>query len=87
MTVLFGLLALTLAGCGDEATLPEQAVVGPDPKLLPLRQTLFPQCKSPPKSWSAGAKPTPPQAFPNRITLPHDAMATASPKPNRRQRR
>jgi glucose/arabinose dehydrogenase len=47
--VLFGLFALTLAGCGDEASLPEQAVVGPDPKLLPLRQTLFPTVKIAPQ--------------------------------------
>jgi hypothetical protein len=26
-----------LAGCGDEATLPEQAGVGPDPKRAPPR--------------------------------------------------
>jgi hypothetical protein len=75
--VLFGLLALTLAGCGDEATLREQAVVGPDPKLLPLRQTLFPTVQiAPPKNWSAGAKR-------HRRPFP----MTASPKPNRRQRR
>ena len=46
--MLFGLLALTLAGCGDEATLPEQPVVGPDPKLLPLRQTPFPTVQNRP---------------------------------------
>ena len=74
--MLFGLLALTLAGCGDEATLREQAVVGPDPKLLPLRQTLFPIVQIAPQELVRRCK-APPQAFPNE----------ASPKPNRRQRR
>ena len=51
LTVLFGLFALTLAGCGDEATLPEQVGVGPDPKLPAPRQTLFPKVKiAPPRA-------------------------------------
>ena len=41
---------------GDRA----RAGAGPDPKLPPPRQTLFPKVKiAPPNGWSTGAKPTP----------------------------
>ena len=60
LTALLGLLALALVGCGDEATLPEQAGVGPDPKLPPPRETFIPTVKiAPAKGWPAGATPTP----------------------------
>ena len=36
------LLALHLAGCGDEATLPVEAGTGPDPELPPPVRTFFP---------------------------------------------
>ncbi|HEX2380255.1 MAG TPA: sorbosone dehydrogenase family protein, partial [Methyloceanibacter sp.] len=40
MLVIF--LALGLAGCRDEATLPVKAGTGPDPKLPPPKQRLIP---------------------------------------------
>src|SRR4029450_1759724 len=40
MLVIF--LALGLAGCRDEATLPVEAGTGPDPKLPPPKQRLIP---------------------------------------------
>jgi glucose/arabinose dehydrogenase len=58
--LLAGLLALTLAGCGDEATLPEQAGVGPNPKLPPPRETIIPTIKfAKATGWTTGQKPTP----------------------------
>lgn len=60
LPVLLCLLALSLAGCGDEATLPEAAGVGPNPKLPPPKETLIPTVNIPPhKGWPAGGKPTP----------------------------
>lgn len=59
-TLLVALFTLGLAACGDEATLPEQAGTGPNPKLPAPVQTFFPTVKiAPAKGWSAGAKPTP----------------------------
>ena len=53
-------LALSLAGCGDSATLPEEAAVGPNPSLPPPASTLIPTVKiAPAKGWPAGAKPAP----------------------------
>jgi len=53
-------LALSLAGCGDSATLPEEAAVGPNPILPPPASTLIPTVKiAPAKGWAAGAKPAP----------------------------
>jgi glucose/arabinose dehydrogenase len=55
-----GLLALTLSGCGDEATLPEQAGEGPKPQLPPPKETLFPTIRiATAEGWPAGARPTP----------------------------
>jgi len=60
LPVLLCLLALSLAGCGDEATLPEMAGVGPIPKLPPPKETLIPTVNiAPHKGWPAGGKPTP----------------------------
>jgi hypothetical protein len=64
LIVLFCLLTLSLAGCGDEATLPEQAGVGPDPKLPPPQETLFPTVnialqKAGPPAW----RQCPPRAW------------------------
>ena len=58
LTLLVGLLALTLAGCGDQATLPEQAGEGPHPKLPPPKETPFPTVNiAPHKGWAPGGKP------------------------------
>jgi glucose/arabinose dehydrogenase len=60
LPVLLCLLAFSLAGCGDEATLPEEAGVGPTPKLPPPNETLIPTVNiAPHKGWPAGGKPTP----------------------------
>ena len=59
-SVFAGVLALGLAGCGDQAILPEQAGTGPDPKLPEPRQTFFPTVNiAPAEGWPTGAKPTP----------------------------
>jgi glucose/arabinose dehydrogenase len=51
-------LMLNLAGCGDVATLPESASVGPHPVLPPPRATLIPTVNiAPAKGWPAGATP------------------------------
>jgi glucose/arabinose dehydrogenase len=54
------LLALTaaLAGCGDTATLPVEAGMGPRPQLPPPRKDLIPTVHvAPAKGWTAGDKP------------------------------
>jgi glucose/arabinose dehydrogenase len=58
LTLLVGLLALTLAGCGDQATLPEQAGEGPHPTLPPPKETPFPTVNiAAHKGWAPGGKP------------------------------
>lgn len=55
---LTGFLMLNLAGCGDVATLPENAGVGPRPTLPSPRSTLIPTVHiAPAKGWPAGATP------------------------------
>ncbi len=47
-----------LSGCGDRATLPLSAGIGPDPVLPPPHETLFPTVNiAPAKGWPAGATP------------------------------
>jgi glucose/arabinose dehydrogenase len=51
-------LALGLAGCRDEATLPVEAGTGPDPKLPPPKQRLIPTVDvAHAIGWPAGATP------------------------------
>jgi glucose/arabinose dehydrogenase len=53
-------LGLVLGGCGDMATLPVKAGIGPEPTLPPPKHTLFPTVRiAPAKGWAAGATPTP----------------------------
>ena len=60
LPVLLCLLVLSLAGCGDESTLPEMAGVGPNPKLPPPKETLIPTVNiAPHTGWPAGGKPLP----------------------------
>ena len=55
-----GLLVLGLGGCGDTATLPVKAGIGPDPTLPPPVHTLLPTVNiAPAKGWPAGAGPSP----------------------------
>jgi len=57
-SLLAGVLMLNLAGCGEVATLPENAGVGPRPALPPPHQTLIPTVLiAPAKGWPAGATP------------------------------
>ena len=52
------LLLVALGGCGEMATLPPQAGMGPNPKLPPPNQTAIPTVKiAPAKGWQSGAKP------------------------------
>jgi glucose/arabinose dehydrogenase len=49
---------LVLAGCGDEASQPLSAGIGPDPKLPPPHHTLLPTVNiAPAKGWAAGEMP------------------------------
>ncbi len=58
--LLIGAVVASLAGCGDRATLPESAGVGPSPTLPPPKSTLIPTIEiAPAKGWPAGAQPTP----------------------------
>ena len=58
--VMFVGAAAALSGCGDEATLPASAGIGPNPTLPPPHQTLLPTVRiAPAKGWSANAAPTP----------------------------
>lgn len=52
-------VSLTLMACGEKATLPEEAGMGPQPTLPPPNTTLIPTVHiAPAKSWPAGATPT-----------------------------
>ncbi|HYH17695.1 MAG TPA: sorbosone dehydrogenase family protein [Azospirillum sp.] len=52
--------AAILAGCGETATLPVSAGIGPSPMLPPPRETMIPTVNiAPAKGWPAGAMPTP----------------------------
>src|SRR6266849_11194743 len=53
------LAAALLSACGDEASLPVSAGIGPHPELPPPHQTLLPTVNiAPAKGWPAGAAPT-----------------------------
>jgi len=57
--LLIVLFMLSLAGCGDEATLPVEAGTGPNPKLPEPKQTLIPTVNiAEAMGWPSGAKPT-----------------------------
>ena len=60
--IVFTLLlsaAAALGACGDEATLSEQAGMGPNPQLPKPKQSWFPTFNvASAKGWPAGAKPT-----------------------------
>jgi len=57
--LLVGLVMLALAACGEMATLPVEAGMGPKPTLPPPNPTLLPTVNiAPAKGWPAGATPT-----------------------------
>ena len=58
VTALMGLVTLAVAACGDMATLPLTADMGPHPTLPPPRQTLVPTVNiAPAKGWPSGVTP------------------------------
>ena len=59
-TLLTVLLCLGLGGCGDEATLPVEAGMGPNPELPPPVQTFLPTVVlAHAVGWPEGAEPKP----------------------------
>jgi glucose/arabinose dehydrogenase len=57
-SALIGAMVLALAACGEVATLPLSAGIGPEPTLPPPRHTLIPTVNiAPAKGWPLGAKP------------------------------
>ena len=53
-------LSVGLVGCGEQATLPLRAGIGPNPTLPLPKRTLIPTVLiAPAKGWPEGAKPTP----------------------------
>jgi glucose/arabinose dehydrogenase len=58
ISLFAGLLIASLAGCGQMATLPESAGIGPQPALPPPNQSLIPTVHiAPAKGWPAGTTP------------------------------
>jgi len=58
LLALLSSFAVTLAGCGETATLPVTAGIGPHPTLPPPHPTLIPTVNiAPAKGWSPGGKP------------------------------
>ncbi|HSG24313.1 MAG TPA: sorbosone dehydrogenase family protein, partial [Azonexus sp.] len=56
--LLMGMLALSLAACGEVATLPVSAGSGPQPTLPPPLDNLLPTVNvAPAKGWPDGATP------------------------------
>lgn len=54
------LLSLVLSGCGDTASLPVSAGIGPDPQLPPPSESVVPTVKiAPARGWPEGATPRP----------------------------
>ena len=57
-------LSVGLVGCGEQATLPLRAGIGPNPTLPLPKRTLIPTVLiAPAKGWPEGAKPTPAAGF------------------------
>jgi glucose/arabinose dehydrogenase len=57
---LLTIAALGLAACGDQATLPVSAGVGPDPQLPPPETSFIPTVNiTPAEGWAQGGAPTP----------------------------
>jgi hypothetical protein len=53
-----GVVVLALTACGEVATLPVSAGIGPRPTLPPPQQTLIPTVNiAPAQGWASGATP------------------------------
>ncbi len=64
LTILLGLAALGLAGCGEKATLPIEAGIGSDPRLPPPREAFLPTVNiAPAQGWLDSGKPVAAQGF------------------------
>lgn len=76
-------LPLLLAGCGERATLPVEAGIGPDPTLPPPNKTLFPTVKiASVVVWPEGTAPTPAPGLavqPFAVDLDHPRWMTVLP--------
>jgi glucose/arabinose dehydrogenase len=71
------LLLLTLNGCGDTATLPVEAGMGPDPQLPEPNPSFIPTVNiAPAKGWPQGAKP----AAAEGLTVDAFAMSLDHPR-------
>lgn len=58
LALLIGAAIASLTGCGEKATLPESAGIGPHPTLPPPKPTFFPTIEiAPARGWPAGAQP------------------------------
>jgi glucose/arabinose dehydrogenase len=58
-SLLLAVVALGLSACGESATLPVAAGVGPDPELPPTQETLIPTVQIPKATgWPEGAAPS-----------------------------
>ncbi|MBC8006873.1 MAG: sorbosone dehydrogenase family protein, partial [Prolixibacteraceae bacterium] len=56
--ILHAVFVLGIVGCGEQATLPVKAGIGPNPTLPPPRPTILPTVNiAPAKGWPAGATP------------------------------
>jgi glucose/arabinose dehydrogenase len=72
VTLIFLTLA-SLAGCGDQATLPLLASFGSNPTLPPPSHTLIPTLNiAPAKGWAPGETPTPAPGF--TVTMVADEL-------------
>ncbi len=85
MRALPSLFALTLllVGCGERATLPVDAGIGPDPTLPPPNKTMFPTVKIAEVAiWPEGTAPTPAPGLsvqPFAVGLDHPRWMTVLP--------
>src|SRR5512146_3085400 len=58
LSLLMGAIMVALGACGEMATLPESAGMGPNPVLPPPRHTLLPTMQvAPAKGWPSGVVP------------------------------
>jgi glucose/arabinose dehydrogenase len=72
-SLLAGIATLGMSACGEEARLPVEAGIGPEPVLPPPNQTLIPTVNiAPAIGWADGATPTPADGL--RVTAFADGL-------------